>query len=259
MNKRTPKTGDLLETALPIDPPADIAIDQSEPTPHERRKMLVAGTEDYLSRFPDDESAEEIVDRALAEGKVTLAVQLGQQEPRESETTIPAQYGIQVMGLAGGGVELRQESQFLAHDESDAAIDVVPHPAVALARKILEAAGFPDVVIQAGRDCEEIQDGQLSSQFDFRLPAPPPTPAPKPEIKIEPKPAPEPEPDIWKDDEAIAFQLQAATAIYRNRYDGLVIRQQAVDYHDDDPCVIIVRENIPAFIKRVTDVAAGRA
>lgn len=47
------------------------ATPREMPTPHQRRAMLIAGVEDFDRKFPQ-ETAAEIVDRAIAEGKVPL-------------------------------------------------------------------------------------------------------------------------------------------------------------------------------------------
>jgi hypothetical protein len=48
---------------------------------------------------------------------------------------------------------------------------------------------------------------------------------------------------------------QQSIAIYRNKYDALVIRQERRWDEDEDTCIIITPENIDTFIDRLTDVA----
>jgi hypothetical protein len=54
----------------------------------------------------------------------------------------------------------------------------------------------------------------------------------------------------WADAE-IVLREQQETAIYFNRDEGLVIRQQC--WPDDDHYVIISKNNIDAFLDRLTD------
>ncbi len=90
MNKRTKPPRDLLDGVTPaaapsdvaavrIDTASEIATDQpAEPTPHERRAMLVNGTEDFMLNVESIDPAkarqlaEESVDASIAKGIVTL-------------------------------------------------------------------------------------------------------------------------------------------------------------------------------------------
>lgn len=55
----------------------------------------------------------------------------------------------------------------------------------------------------------------------------------------------------WRaDDPDIVIHCQPTTSVYRNPFDGIVIRQQG-DYPDEDPYVVIRPENLPALIARL--------
>lgn len=81
MNKTVkPKQLDLADQGLPTDPfvVTDLPfVEQLEPTPTEKRKMLIAGCEDFYSKYPpgpsEVRSAEEAVDNAIAKRLVSLA------------------------------------------------------------------------------------------------------------------------------------------------------------------------------------------
>jgi hypothetical protein len=73
-----------------------------------------------------------------------------------------------------------------------------------------------------------------------------------------PKAAPAPtEKDFaWSaDQEDIVLREQPSIAIYRNPYDGIVIRQERRWDEDDDTFIVINRENIDTFLDRLTDIA----
>jgi hypothetical protein len=59
----------------------------------------------------------------------------------------------------------------------------------------------------------------------------------------------------WANDEDIVLREQQSIAIYRNKHDGLVIRQERRWDQEEDVCIIVTAENIDAFIDRLTDVA----
>jgi hypothetical protein len=58
--------------------------------------------------------------------------------------------------------------------------------------------------------------------------------------------------DFEWDDESIVFEAQPRTAIYWNVHGNLVIRQRG-DVYDDDPYVVICRNNLNEFIERIRD------
>jgi hypothetical protein len=59
----------------------------------------------------------------------------------------------------------------------------------------------------------------------------------------------------WSDDEDIVLREQQSIAIYWNKQNSLVIRQERRWDQEEDVCIIITAENIGAFIDRLTDVA----
>ncbi|MDH2343249.1 hypothetical protein [Bradyrhizobium sp. SSUT77] len=137
-------------------------LGNSPPTPTERRAMLIAGAEDFMAKHPeqhDGTTAEEAVDAAVATGKISLAP----DEP-EIDTDlcwhIPHQALIECRPTNDGTVEIWQKGQLGPDD--DQRIDVAPRNAVALARRILWAAGFKSVGIFAyvkGGGCVDLEDG----------------------------------------------------------------------------------------------------
>lgn len=165
---------------------------------------------------------------------------------------IQGQHEVRILSVSDGGVELRQATQHSGTDDQESpVIDVTSSNVVRLALGILDAAGFKNISVETHSDdgIEELKPGSCAADFTWSPPAPPvpQLPAPKP---AEVKPPPEPEYSPWADDEAVILEQQKCTAVYRNPSGGLVVRQ----LDDDDSTIIIVAENIPAFIKRVTEV-----
>ncbi len=221
-----------------------------------------------IEELPPDEAADkaaELVDNMLASGKISLAVS-GSDEEADSEPDpfarieIPYQaaivaYAIVDGGVADGGIEIHQDGQHGSPEEDGGIIHVNKFAVVATARAMLHAAGFRDVTIQCGRHSEEVLDGQVSCQFDF-TPLPPfVRPAPPTPARAEP--LKKPEPDIFDDADAVTLQRQLETAIYRNSYGALVLRQQDFDFQNDDgPYVVILKENVSAILEKVRAVMA---
>jgi hypothetical protein len=78
---------------------------------------------------------------------------------------------------------------------------------------------------------------------------------PTPEFKTATSEAPSASGEFnWLDDDSIVLRDQRATAIYRNHWGGLVIRQECAWNEEDDPFVVINPENIEAFLDRLTEV-----
>jgi hypothetical protein len=168
---------------------------------------------------------------------------------------VPRQYETIVRPLIDGGCELVQEGQFGGDQERDV-IHVSAHGAVAIARNILLGAGFPNITItvNTGWGDEEVNNGNVPGDFDFRPPAPP--------VVVKPAPPPEPkndEPEIdgvefkW-DRDSVALERQDETAVYRNPHDDVVIRQ-ARPHDSDDAVIIVLRSNTRKFIEKLTEVA----
>ncbi|MBP1092994.1 hypothetical protein [Bradyrhizobium diazoefficiens] len=137
-------------------------LGNSPPTPTERRAMLIAGAADFMAKHPeqhDGTTAEEAVDAAVAAGKISLA-----PGPNEDDMDlcwiIPRQALIECRPTHDGTVEIWQQGQLGPDD--DQRIDVAPRNAVALARRILWAAGFKSIGIFAyvkGAGCVDLEDG----------------------------------------------------------------------------------------------------
>jgi hypothetical protein len=74
-------------------------------------------------------------------------------------------------------------------------------------------------------------------------------------VQIEPKLACAGPPDPlyddfdWSNDDSVILHEQRATAIYRNRYHGIVIRQERAWDEDSDPYMIISEENLVTFME----------
>jgi hypothetical protein len=64
-----------------------------------------------------------------------------------------------------------------------------------------------------------------------------------------------PEDFDWSNEEDIVLREQQSIAIYRNKHDSLVIRQERRWDQEEDVCIIVTAENIGTFIDRLTDVA----
>lgn len=61
---------------------------------------------------------------------------------------------------------------------------------------------------------------------------------------------------VSENNEDVVLREQQAIAIYRNTYGGLVIRQHEGGFPGDhDTIIVINRENIGAFVDRLTEVA----
>ena len=69
--------------------------------------------------------------------------------------------------------------------------------------------------------------------------------------------APSPEPDQfdWINDDAIVLKEQPATAIYRNRDNSIVIRQQAAWDREEDTLIFITEQNVMPFLDQLCDLA----
>jgi hypothetical protein len=58
----------------------------------------------------------------------------------------------------------------------------------------------------------------------------------------------------WVDDDAVVLTEQPATAIYRNRENAIVIRQQASWDSDEDSFIFITEQNAMTFLDRLCDL-----
>jgi hypothetical protein len=69
--------------------------------------------------------------------------------------------------------------------------------------------------------------------------------------------APSPDPDRfdWINDDSVVPTEQPATAIYRNRENSIVIRQQAAWDREEDSFVVITTQNVMAFVDQLCDLA----
>lgn len=244
---------------------------QTEPpalTAHNFRKLAIAGAEDYAAKYPDDtngESGPELVDRMVAEGKVRLPVngeqifsdegaQLGQPD----RLVIQRQLQIDVLPMAGGGAELRQEGVHGDAETDGGIIHVAAHACVQLARVLFTATGWRKVhfIVDTGYDDEEIFDGMTPDAFEYRSSTPvPPPPVAAPKIE---EPATEPEDNEfrWTDEDTV-IEDQHAVAVYRNPRNNLVIRQSSPDGRSDDPFIVIQARNIQTFVDAVISEAKG--
>lgn len=135
---------------------------EKPPTTTERRAMLINGAADFMARHPeqhDGKTAEEAVDDAVAAGKISLAPDTS-EDNTDLCWTIPHQALIECRPTNDGTVEIFQAGQHGPDD--DQRIDVAPRNAVALARRILWAAGFKSIGIFAyvkGGGCIDLEDG----------------------------------------------------------------------------------------------------
>ena len=149
----------------------DLIEDQ---TPTEFRQMLINGLADFDAKVKP-ESAEEVVDAMLASGKVRFPgggnslVPVNEPEPEEEETfwCIPPQAEIEISKLPGGAVRIHQVPGPGTQSEGET-ITVAQNNAVALARRILWAAGWQAVLIAAGSGggYVDVNDGDIPGDFE---------------------------------------------------------------------------------------------
>jgi len=59
----------------------------------------------------------------------------------------------------------------------------------------------------------------------------------------------------WTSDPSVVLQEQRATAVYRNGYGGIVIRQEKYWDEESDPCVIVCAENFVTFAEALAKKA----
>jgi hypothetical protein len=57
----------------------------------------------------------------------------------------------------------------------------------------------------------------------------------------------------WNDDPSIILRPQPGVAVYYNKANELVIRQEALPGHDEDHFVYVTSENQDTFIDKLTD------
>ncbi|WP_368507889.1 hypothetical protein [Bradyrhizobium lupini] len=57
----------------------------------------------------------------------------------------------------------------------------------------------------------------------------------------------------WSNDPSVVLQGQRATAIYRNKWGHLVVRQEKTWDEESDPFFVISRENCDSFLDHVCD------
>jgi hypothetical protein len=53
----------------------------------------------------------------------------------------------------------------------------------------------------------------------------------------------------WANDDSIVLQEQRSTAVYRNKFGGLVIRQEKTWDEESDPYVVVSEENLVTFME----------
>jgi hypothetical protein len=135
----------------------------SPPTATERRHMLIESAKDFDKLNPpgpsEERAAEETVDSAIAKGIVSLAPDCD-VTGEDGFWFIPHQARIECSMTADGMVQVWQEGQHGADDAER--IHVTVNNSVALARRILWAAGFKSIGIYAyakGGGCVDIDDG----------------------------------------------------------------------------------------------------
>ncbi|WP_143270202.1 hypothetical protein [Bradyrhizobium sp. Ghvi] len=58
----------------------------------------------------------------------------------------------------------------------------------------------------------------------------------------------------WSSDQSVVLREQRATAVYRNRWNGLVIRQEKSWDEESDPFLVITQENCDVFVDRLCDL-----
>lgn len=72
-------------------------------------------------------------------------------------------------------------------------------------------------------------------------------------IDMRPQPPEPPDPFDWNTDESVALIEQPRTAIYFNKREQLVIRQEAGMCDEDDAYVFIAPSNVQTFLDRLCD------
>lgn len=140
----------------------------AEISPASRRDMLIAGVKDFDHQYPpgpsDVPTAEEAVDNAVAKGIVSLAPD-ADVSAKDGFWFIPHQARIETSMTADGVVEIWQEDQ---HGGNADRIHVAVNNSVALARRILWAAGFKSIGIFAyvkGGGCVDLEDGDSPDEI----------------------------------------------------------------------------------------------
>jgi hypothetical protein len=144
-------------------------LGNSPPTPTEQRHMLIEGAKDFNKLYPPGPSevatAEEAVNDAIAKGVVSLAPD-ADVNGEDGFWFIPHQARIECSMTADGMVQVWQEGQ---HGVDDAErIHVAVNNSVALARRILWAAGFKSIGIFAyarGGGCVDLEDGDSPAEI----------------------------------------------------------------------------------------------
>lgn len=111
------------------------------PTPHERRGMLIEGAKEFDAKVKP-ETAEELVDRMVAEGKVSLAAETKPAEQQfdwghDPDVIVKTQRAIAVYSNVAGGITIRAEAS--EYDEDDCTISFRPERAEAVIAAIQRA------------------------------------------------------------------------------------------------------------------------
>ena len=122
----------------------DAADHPPEPTPHQRRSMLIAGAEAFDAKIKP-ETSEEIVGRVIAEGKVKVTPE---PEPDfdwccEQNIVLPEQQATAVYVNPADAVVIRQQAPW--DQDEDSFVYVRPEYAIKFCKQVLKAAGYGDV------------------------------------------------------------------------------------------------------------------
>lgn len=124
----------------------DEAVEHPEPTPHQRRAMLIAGVEDFDATHRP-ETAAECVDCCISEGKIGQPQTEDQAYPNEFDwfddesIVLRPQLAVAIYNNERGGLVIRQERDW--NEESDTFIVIAPENVAAFVDRITDAAGIP--------------------------------------------------------------------------------------------------------------------
>lgn len=122
-----------------------------EPTPHQRRAMLIEGVKDFDAKFPQ-ETAEAAVDRAIAEGKIKPYAEEGERcrspDPdfdwiKSPDVVLHEQPQTAIYFNPEGALVIRQRADW--NEENDPFVYICPNNIMDFIDKLCDVAGIPSV------------------------------------------------------------------------------------------------------------------
>lgn len=119
---------------------------ETEPTPHERRNMLIEAAKDFDAKVKP-EAPTELVDRMVAEGKISLQAPELEDEAAEFDwmtddsIVLRPQLAVAIYQNERGGLVIRQERDW--NEDGDTFIVISPENIPAFIDRITDVAGVP--------------------------------------------------------------------------------------------------------------------